>query len=265
MAGMFAKLEEKILNSLTKEPEVIRQPVDQEDWDPREGLAILTEVFPDFLDHISGKTIIDFGCGGGGQSAALAMSGAKRVVGVDINDKSLLKARELIRGLDLEKSVEFRNNIGSDEVGQFDIVISQNSMEHFFDPAGILATMKSALTPEGELFVTFGPPWFAPHGSHMNYFLTIPWANIIFSQRAVMNVRGNFRDDGATRYEDVESGLNKMSARKFEHIIKECGMETRYRKYDCVKDMDFLGHLPLFRELFINRINCILVRKRNEK
>jgi hypothetical protein len=73
-----------------------------------------------------------------------------------------------------------------------------------------------------------------------------------------MSVRSIFRDDGARTYEDVESGVNKMSVRKFEKIVKECGLRDVYRKYECVKRLDFLATIPFARELFINHITSIL-------
>jgi SAM-dependent methyltransferase len=99
------------------------------------------------------------------------------------------------------------------------IVISQNSMEHFEDPVKILDEMKSALNQDGKILITFAPPWFAPYGSHMHFFCKVPWINILFSERTVMKVRSNFRSDGATKYEEVESGLNKMTVTKFERIV----------------------------------------------
>ena len=76
-----------------------------------------------------------------------------------------------------------------------------------------------------------------------------------------MNVRRHFRDDGAVRYEDVELGLNKMTVRKFEEIIKALNLTLAYKRYDCVKGLNFLGKIPGLRELFINCISCVLVKR----
>ena len=147
---------------------------------------------------------------------------------------------------------QFRNS--------FDIVISQNSIEHFRDPQNILNTMKDLLKPGGRIMIIFGPPWYAPYGSHMHYFTKIPWVNIIFSEKTVMNVRAHFRNDGATKYEDVESGLNKMSVRRFEKIIESSKTKVYSKRYRCVKGLNFLSYAPFLRELFINQIDCVLVK-----
>jgi SAM-dependent methyltransferase len=145
--------------------------------------------------------------------------------------------------------------------GTFDVVISQNSFEHLRDPAGTLATMRRLLAPAGEILITFCPPWFAPYGAHMGYFTKIPWVQLLFSEHTVMSVRSRFRSDGATRYEDVEMGLNRMSIRKFERIVRNSGLKVAWRKYVCVKKLNALGRIPLVRELFINVVSCALVQE----
>ena len=66
-----------------------------------------------------------------------------------------------------------------------------------------------------------------------------------------MSVRANFTDDGATRYEDMRGGLNKMSLARFEWLVADGGLEIEYCKYDYVLGLTFLEKLPLLRELLI--------------
>lgn len=144
--------------------------------------------------------------------------------------------------------------------GQFDFVISQNSFEHFSDPVATLDEMASLLSQTGELLISFGPPWFAPYGSHMHFFCKLPWINLLFPEKTVMNVRGRFRNDGARTYEEVESGLNRMTVRKFEAIALHSGLNITYRDYECVKGIQLFARIPLLRELFINHITAVMSR-----
>ena len=121
--------------------------------------------------------------------------------------------------------------------------------------------MIAALRKDGELLITFGPPWWAPFGSHMQFFTKCPWVNILFSERTVMRVRSKFRSDGAMRYEDVDSGLNKMSVAKFERLLRKVGLRHTYKRYDCSRGLNIFRNVPGIRNLFINHISCILVKE----
>lgn len=251
------KLSEKLLLGLSRKLENSDYKT-QEEWNPDNALFLLYDAFPGFIHAIKDKEILDFGCGAGYQAVALAKNGAKYVLGLDINKRALEKGRELAEKLNLNEKVNFSENLTERVKNKFDIVISQDSMEHFLNPLSILNEMKSALKQNGDIFITFGPPWFAPYGSHMQFFTRLPWVNILFDERTVMKVRSNFRNDGAMRYEEVEGGLNKMTVSKFERIVSNCGMKIKYKKYKCVKGINFPGTIPLIRELFINQVICIL-------
>ncbi|MFH1563676.1 MAG: class I SAM-dependent methyltransferase [Nitrospirota bacterium] len=253
------KYGEKLLFLLSRNPGNDAQ-IEKEGWTIDNAFSLLCTVFPDFMNEIVDKEILDFGCGFGWQVVAFAKHGAKYVGGVDTNETSLKKAKTLAMEFQIGEMVEFRDRLDESFQGRFDMVISQNSMEHFECPIEIINKMKWTLKKNGKIWITFGPPWFAPYGSHMHFFTKIPWVNIIFSEKTVMNVRKQFRNDGAIRYEEVESGLNKMTVSKFEQIISNSGLKIQYKKYDCVKGINWLGKIPFVRELFINRVSCILTQ-----
>lgn len=229
-----------------------------------EALLLLQRVYPDLGALVSGKRVVDFGCGAGLQGIALARRYGCSVVGVDSNARTLMTAaRNATRFGASPGEVRFVEHVSPDSAGGFDVVISQNSFEHFAYPDRVLHTMGSLLGDGGLILLTFGPPWFAPFGSHMYFFCGLPWVNILFPEAAVLKARSHFRHDGARRYEEVESGLNRMTIRKFERIVASCGMRVRYRKYECVKRIDALSRLPGFRELFINHVSVILEKSSN--
>ena len=252
------KIAEKILLFFSRDPLTEDYGQDQQPQSLDKVLGNLTALFPDLSKNISDKRLIDYGCGEGYQAIALAMNGARHVLGVDINPKALSKGRELSREYNLEHKLQFVDTIENVNNELYDYVISINSMEHYTDPIRVLELMKSSIKNEGHIFVSFGPPWYSPYGSHMHFFTKLPWLNIIFSEKTVMRVRSHFRDDGATKYEEVESGLNRMSIKKFESIISDSGLKPIYSQYSCIKSLNMLGKIPFLRELFINRVTCIL-------
>ena len=258
---MAVTLGERILLALSR-------PVGSDDYgsevtpsaDLTAALSVLASAFPDLLQRVKGKRVLDLGCGEGYQVVAMAMNGAASVIGVDPHAPSLARARALLEQHRPPVPVRFLASADESLDGSVDIVISQNSFEHLPDPVATLEAMKRLLAPGGLILITFCPPWFAPYGAHMHFFTKVPWVNLLFSERTVMSARGRFRSDGARRYEDVEMGLNRMTIRRFERIIAAPGMTVAWRQYVCVKKLNLLSHVPLVRELLINVASCVLVK-----
>jgi SAM-dependent methyltransferase len=251
-------LSERILLAFSKKIGITNQLL-QEEWNIDNALTIMCEVFPDFLNTIVGKRILDFGCGEGYQSIAMVRKGAKYVVGIDVSQERLTKARYISDSLKLQDRIDFTNKLEDKFKKSFDIVISQNSMEHFKEPYKMFLEMKSALKSPGKLMITFGPPWYSPYGSHMQFFTVLPYVNIFFSEKTVMQVRTRYRNDGALKYAEVEGGLNRMTVRNFDQLISNLHAPIVFRKYDSVMNLNFINLIPLARELFVNRISCIIL------
>lgn len=253
---------ERLLLFISRSPESSDYNDSKNEWTTKDALSLLIREYPNIGNLISGKKVIDFGCGAGYQSVALVSQYDCYVVGIDTNRNTLQKAIDLARAQRiLETRLSFKDRITDDMKGTFDIVISQNSFEHFDAPITIVNEMRSLINKSGTLLITFGPPWFSPYGSHMHFFCKCPWLNILFAEQTVMRVRGRFRNDGGTRYEDVESGLNKMSVSRFEKIISSCGLDIKYRKYSCVKGINVFAKVPILRELFINHVSVSLTHR----
>jgi SAM-dependent methyltransferase len=208
--------------------------------------------FPDFESAIRGADVLDFGCGLGHQTIAIARLGANTTTGVDLDEGLLSSAAAMAANTNLK--VRFSSKID----GSFDLIYSQNSFEHFLDPDQVCSDLVAHLRPGGRIYITFAPPWFAPYGAHMRFFTRLPWVNLLFPERVVMAVRARFRQDHAKTYS--QCGLGKMTIKRFESTIKRTGLRIEFRRYYCVRGMDFLAGLPILRELFINRVACVLLR-----
>lgn len=92
------------------------------------------------------------------------------------------------------------------------------------------------------------------------FFCRLPWINLLFSEKTVMTVRSRYRGDGALRYEDVESGLNKMSLRRFERLLESSRFRIEWIRYRGVKGQDWVRRFPVLRELLTNHVTCSLIR-----
>ena len=253
--------DEWLLRRLCRSPRAADYSVSEKSAGVDDALSLLTAEYPDLSARVAGKRVADFGCGHGSQSCALARRFGCRVVGLDTNEKSLNRAREraATEGF-LETQVQFADSVSVSLNESFDVVISQNAMEHFSEPEAVLQRMRQLVRPGGHILITFGPPWYSPYGSHMHFFCKVPWLNLLFRESTVMRVRSLYRADGATRYEDVESGLNKMSLRRFDQLLGRSQLEVEALRFRVVRGQDWLAKIPLMRELFVNHVTCTLRR-----
>lgn len=229
--------------------------------DPAAPLAGLLRDYPSFAELVRSKRVADYGCGSGHQSIALAEQLGCVVLGVDTSQKALDEARSraLRRGFTAEQLL-FSASIPPALTHQYDVVISHDSFEHFLDPGAAVDEMLSLLREGGQLLITFGPPWYSPRGSHMSFFCALPWVNLLFPERVVMSVRRRYRSDGAVRYEDVESGLNRMTLSKFERTLASRRLKVEFARYHSVLRLDWLSRVPLVRELVVNKVSVIASR-----
>ncbi len=185
-----------------------------------QGRSKLEVLFgPEIWREVQDREVVDFGCGEGRDAIEMLERGARRVVGVDILERSLDRARQSAREAGLADRCEFSDRLAA----KADVVISVDGFEHFADPAGILRVMAGTLKPEGRVLLTFGPTWLHPLGGHL--FSVFPWAHLIFTEPALIRWRARFRNDGATRFSEVEGGLNQMTIRRFERLVAESPLE----------------------------------------
>ncbi|MEZ4387413.1 MAG: class I SAM-dependent methyltransferase [Candidatus Krumholzibacteriia bacterium] len=211
--------------------------------------------------HLRGRDVVDFGCGLGFQSVALARDLGCRAQGYDILAADLQHARELAgrEGLSTEQA-RFDPPPDRSVSGVCDVLISQNSMEHYADPTGVLDTMVRLLRPGGLLLLSWGPPWYSPNGGHTRFFCRLPWVHLLFPEQAVLAQRARFRDDGATRYEEIEGSLNRMTVGRCERLVRRSGLVIEGRKVSCVRGLRGLGRVPGLREFVVGHVSYVLRR-----
>lgn len=205
-------------------------------------------------DAIRGRYVIDFGCGARADSIEMARNGALRVVGLDIQENLLEQARRDARAAGLESICTF----GSSAVEKCDVIISLDSFEHFGQPGEILEVMNSLLRPHGTVIASFGPTWFHPLGGHL--FSVFPWAHLVFTERALIRWRSDFKSDGATRFGEVAGGLNRMTISRFERIVARSPLHLESLELVPIRRLHFL-HNRLTREFTTAVVRCRLVAR----
>lgn len=207
-----------------------------------------------YADHVLGKDIIDYGFGCGMQSVEMALRGARSVTGIDIVDWKVKRASSLAKS----EGVSDRCVFTTDYRGRADVIVSVDAFEHFESPEVVLQKMCEMLKPDGYVLASFGPLWLHPNGGHL--FSVFPWAHLIFSEAALIRWRSDFKTDSATRFHEVEGGLNRMTIRRFERIVAEGPFKFEWVHLKPIR-VARLFHNRLTREMLTSVVQCKLVKK----
>lgn len=203
---------------------------------------------------IRDKTVVDFGCGNGRGCVELAQHGARRVIGIDVRQDRIDAARALVRDAGVEARCSFAKRVDGERA---DYVVSVDAFEHFDDPEGILRTVRGLLVPGGTFVVSFGPTWYHPYGGH--FFSVFPWSHLLFSERAQIRWRAEFKHDGATCFSEVEGGLNCMTIRRFEAMAARSGFGIAALRLVPIRRLRWL-HNRMTREFTTALVECLLTR-----
>jgi|SRR5690349_11847986 2-polyprenyl-6-hydroxyphenyl methylase/3-demethylubiquinone-9 3-methyltransferase len=129
-------------------------------WDPDSDFRPLHRINPLRLDWIdaaaklSGKRVLDVGCGGGILADAMARRGAQ-VLGIDLATKALRVAQ--LHALEAgTRDVEYREvaveTLAAESPSSFDVVTCMEMLEHVPDPASIVSACASLTKPGGWVF-----------------------------------------------------------------------------------------------------------------
>ena len=102
------------------------------------------------LPDLSGKWILDLGCGFGEHCKAFVMRGAAFVMGIDISERMLAVARRE----NSDTRIEYRHMPMEDIdmiEGQFDLVVSSLAIHYVEDFRGLMEKIYGLLSPGGVL------------------------------------------------------------------------------------------------------------------
>lgn len=209
---------------------------------------------PGWEGAIRGKTVLDFGCGNGRGCVELVQHGAGCAIGVDVRQDRVDMAQELARKAGVDARCHFGTQLPEDHA---DYAVSVDAFEHFDDPEGVLRTIWASLVPGGAFVVSFGPTWYHPYGGH--FFSVFPWSHLMFSERAQIRWRAEFKDDGATRFTEVEGGLNCMTIRRFERMATNSGFTIATLRLVPIRRLRWLRH-RVSREFTTAMVECLLVK-----
>jgi SAM-dependent methyltransferase len=207
---------------------------------------------PGIWKEVAGKVAMDFGCADGAEVIAMARHGARKVIGIDNRESVLEIARKAAAAAGVADRCRFSTR--ADE--KADLIFSIDWFEHYDDPGALLAEMRRLIDDQGRVHISFGPSWYHPMGGHL--FSVFPWAHLVFTERALIRWRSDFKTDGATRFHEVEGGLNQMTVRRFERLLAASDFRVEHFETVPIRRLRHV-HNRLTREFFTSYVRCTLV------
>ena len=128
-------------------------------WDPKGEMGTLITINPlrmkfitDVMD-LSGRKVLDVGCGGGILTETLAKAGAQ-ATGIDLSKESLeaAKIHAAQQNLNIDYRYENIEETASKHAGEFDAITCMEMLEHVPEPSKIIAACSRLLKPGGHAF-----------------------------------------------------------------------------------------------------------------
>lgn len=180
-------------------------------------------------DFLSGRSVLDVGCGAGLVCEPLARLGA-RVQGIDANETSLSAAQQHAAAMDL--SISYQLGLVEDVPPEhkFDVVLALEVVEHVDHPEAFVKACLDRLNPGG-IFIL----------STLNRTKLAYWGAVFFAERVVKWVPEGTHDwHKFLRPSEIRQFLNTsgaevktMSGLSYNLFTKEWGLTNTY-------DMNFI-------------------------
>ena len=197
-----------------------------------------------FLKSISGKRLLDFGSGYGGRTVRYAES-ASEVFGIEIFPNVVEKSQQFAASKGIENcyfslgtqgQISFPNDF-------FDVVISNDVLEHVEHPDTVIHEFYRVLRPDGLAFIAFTPYW-GMFAHHLNYITMLPAIHWLWSPKvAIEAVNDLLKSDPA--YVDLISlqpapkpafdgtkevlpTLNGLTLPLFRRLYEACGFRAEF-------------------------------------
>ena len=231
---------------------------------------------------LEGKVCLDLGCGSGGGTISLAQQGVRKVIGLDLQESLLRQGNEYLNSKynSYLQQLDFVRGDGSSlpfRYDSFDVVISNDVLEHMEAPALVMKEIFRVLKEDGVAELSFST-YFGPRASHLGDFIHIPWSQVLFSD-ATLSVacrklieRSCYQDTLIHRYEFEDPfatgcGLNRLALRDFKEILFKLE-DVEIIKLRVTSHSRFLQpitYLPLTNEFFIDSVTCVLRKKKGGK
>jgi SAM-dependent methyltransferase len=202
--------------------------------------AFLAEVArylsPTWLDD---RIVLDLGCGWGGKAVYYGRhTKARRIVAIDLPGYDAAGAHDFARA---HRVTSCAFDVGDAEAlpyrgDVFDVVLSEDVMEHVGNPAAVLAEAYRVLKPGG-VFVAIFPSFLQANAHHLDRAINLPALHYLLSMKTWASGLNRVRETDPTRayspfgrvvrtpFRQVTCDLNGMSFRQFSELVGKTSFE----------------------------------------
>lgn len=207
-------------------------------------------------NDIADKIVLDYGCGRGGKTIFYATKNARKVIGCDINpDYALALDYAKKNGLPVTfRSLSPAQGIDLED-DSIDVVISSSVLEHIIDFDHAVSEIRRVLKPGG-LFLNRWHPFRSRNGAHLQEALGIPFAHLLFPEKAVMRAYCQELSKVNGRRSDFFKRLD-LDTQTFNN--RHCTLNF-YTVKGMRKKIESLGFKLLSRRFLINKKEINFIR-----
>jgi SAM-dependent methyltransferase len=215
--------------------------------------------------NFENKTVLDFGCGYGTLSVEIAESGAKKVLGIDLEEKNIEFAEENLKKNfpSLSKKLEFKklDILNQEVLSKFDYIVSKDTFEHTVKLDKVLFKMYQILNINGRAFIGFGPLYNFYNGDHGRTGAMLPWFHLIIPEKMLIKRLNKKREKKINSIEEL--GLSKYSYKQYLNFFHSSQFNIDYIKanlsnHPVAPIFNLLRRIKFLEEYFTYNIYCIL-------
>lgn len=241
----------------------------------------------DLIQELSGKRVLDFGCGYGGRTVWMAQY-AEHVEGIEVRSQLV----DTAKGFAEDRQA---NNVGfrlSDQQqipypdNHFDVAVSFDVLEHVADPRATLDELVRVVKPGGTMVLVF-TPYFGIFSHHLNYISLFPGLHWFFSPHTLVDAVNDLLEHDP-RFANLGVGsqpsphesfngrkfclptLNGLTRAEYIELVAERDLESiHFRSIPVLERFSMLGALgrvvnsllhclPLGKEMFSHNLVSVL-------
>ena len=197
---------------------------------------------------LTGKRVLDFGCGMGGMSLWYGKNWDCFVHGIDIDSHHITVAKALKEKYPTA-NVEFEEVDVLDEriAEPYDLIFLNDVIEHL--PLAIiddiLGKLSALLNSNGQIYVSY-PPWESPYASHVYNITNIPWCQFLpdkLVHKLIAHRNRQIVGKLESDFLDVYRGLNKVNHKRLLKILDRNNLAITYRENRSILNkLSFFGN-----------------------